>query len=119
MRRASSGDGGWKRVIGLSSILLFSPVAVVRLIVGSDRVARLTWGEGGRRVASWGFGCRDEDLGDEKKLAMRLEGFVAADFEDWRDGFSLSASTEGEEEFATKGLMVRIGMARGSVLLHD
>ena len=58
-------------------------------------------------------------MGEEKKLAMRLVGFVAGDLKVWREFFSLSASTEGEGEFATKGLMVRIGMARGSVLLHD
>lgn len=52
---------------------------------------------------------------------MRLEDFVAGDLKDWRDGFSLSASIEGEFEFefAAKGLMVRVGMARESVLLHD
>ena len=40
MRLASAGDGGEKSVKGLgeSSILLFSPVAVVRLIVGKLRV---------------------------------------------------------------------------------
>jgi len=59
-------------------------------------------------------------LGDEKKLARRFAGFVAGDdFKVWREGFSLSTSTEGEEGFATKGLTVRIGMARGSVRLHD
>lgn len=48
-RLASSGDGGWKRVIGLSSIFDFSPVAVVRLMVGRDNVGVWTDGEGGLR----------------------------------------------------------------------
>jgi len=49
MRRASAGVGGWKRVIGRSSSLLFSPVAVVRLIVGRESVAALICGDGGRK----------------------------------------------------------------------
>ena len=56
--RASAGDGGWKRVIGRSSILDFSPVAVVRLIVGSDKVAALKDGDGGRGKDGCGAGCK-------------------------------------------------------------
>lgn len=50
---------------------------------------------------------------------MRLLDLVAGDLWLWRDSFSFKTSTEGEGELATKGLMVRIGMARGSVLLHN
>lgn len=52
-------------------------------------------------------------MGDEKKLAMRLLDFVAGDLKLWREAFSFRASIEGEGEVATKGLIVRIGMARG------
>jgi len=49
---ASAGVGGEKRVSGLeaSSILLFSPVAVVRLMVGKLRVG--ICGDGGRKVGN-------------------------------------------------------------------
>ena len=53
-RRTSSGEGGWKRVMGRSSTFDFSPVAVVRLMVGRERDG--IEGEGGRR--NWWPGCK-------------------------------------------------------------
>lgn len=69
IRRASAGDGGWKRVIGRSSCLDFSPVAVVRLMVGNDKVAA---GEGGLKKLGGAPGCNVAesavfDLGEVEK----------------------------------------------------
>lgn len=63
MRFASAGEGGEKRVSGcfISSILLFSPVAVVRLMVGRLRVG--ICGDGGRKAGILCCGATNLDAG--------------------------------------------------------
>lgn len=58
-RRASSGDGGWKRVVGNSSMFGLSAVAVDRDIVGKDSDAELIGGEEGLGLApvDWDAAC--------------------------------------------------------------
>ena len=119
MRWASSGEGGWNKV--LDSVAIFSLVALVRLMEGSEIGAKLVCGGEGelskacccaimasRRAASRAFGDAPP------KREVNLLVFV----NDGRRGWSLSffsfiASREGEEEGEVVAKMLRVGMADG------
>lgn len=86
-------------------------------MVGRDRVAALTCGDGGLKPAGVVAGCNvaesvDLDFGDvEKKFEMRLV-FWAELILMGIDCFSLRESKEGDRgELEVKGLMLRSGMA--------
>lgn len=127
MRLASAGLGGAKRVNGFdsSSILLFSPVAVVRLMVG--RLSVGICGEGGRKDAGICDGGSNRPVGSddgltavlgepENGMVNRGRNFALLGSRISRDSMRMASFSErtsvvveeGEEE--TKGFSVRRGM---------
>ena len=106
------GVGGEKRVKGLvtSSILLFSPVAVVRLMVG--RLREGVWGEGGRKDVGCGASSREfAGLGAPVKGRLKRGLYFSLDSRvSTRMGSFSESRSGGEEGDEAKGLRVRIGM---------
>lgn len=117
-RFVSSADGGLKRVVGGSSILGLSAVAVESDIVGSDNEAELigtaAFGGGVDRLAATRAACAVGgsafDLGDvEKNWVIRLD--LDVEFLIGMPPFSADDLLEGEE-LLEKGLEGRRGIAR-------
>lgn len=75
--RASAGEGGWKRVVGGSSVFALSARAVDKEIVGSDSVGELTRCEGEFRKAC----CCAAAAASREAVAVRVSLFVLGEVE--------------------------------------